>query len=594
MKFLDFLKKFLIFSLKEIYSFFLKMSLFIFVIFIIGISAIAIFSSKDKNEKMKKSYEYILFNVSDVTEDKIVGSNFLSDEKLSYMDILNSLDDIKNNNQVKGVVIALDTINLSSAKIEELIKKFEELKANNKKVYAFGAYITNSNYKLASIADEVVMVPSASASLDLTGYHYSDLYYKGLFDKIGVNMEVVRIGNYKSYGEEYIGNDMTPELRSELTRILENRYNKFITDVAKNRKVDKNALNNDIVNGNITNLTPFSARDKGLVDKLEQFSTFTERLNIREDNIADITDYYQKRVQYEKTGNSRNGTIAVIYAEGSILYDANGVTEGTITPDNMLQEIEKATQTKNLKGIVLRVNSGGGSALASEVIYQELSKLKIPVYVSMADTAASGGYYISTAGKKVFANSATITGSIGVVSMLPKLYNAQDKYGVRSNSISKGRYSDINDSFAPLSEESRVKISQSMEETYKEFKSRVSKNRKIDENTLENYAQGKIWLGDEAKDIKLVDGIASLDEVIKIMAKDLNLRKNYAVENIYLEEDFSQKLKSLSNMITAKFNLSAQLEKSIPQAKKAFNEYDFAMQNQNKPLYYLTYKLNLY
>ena len=594
MKFLDFLKKFLIFSLKEIYSFFLKMSLFIFVIFIIGISAIAIFSSKDKNEKIKKSYEYILFNVSDVTEDKIVGSNFLSDEKLSYMDILNSLDDIKNNNQVKGVVIALDTINLSSAKIEELIKKFEELKANNKKVYAFGAYITNSNYKLASVADEVVMVPSASASLDLTGYHYSDLYYKGLFDKIGVNMEVVRIGNYKSYGEEYIGNDMTPELRSELTRILENRYNKFITDVAKNRKVDKNALNNDIVNGNITNLTPFSARDKGLVDKLEQFSTFTERLNIREDNIADITDYYQKRVQYEKTGNSRNGTIAVIYAEGSILYDANGVTEGTITPDNILQKIEKATQTKNLKGIVLRVNSGGGSALASEVIYQELSKLKIPVYVSMADTAASGGYYISTAGKKVFANSATITGSIGVVSMLPKLYNAQDKYGVRSNSISKGRYSDINDSFAPLSEESRAKISQSMEETYKEFKSRVSKNRKIDENTLENYAQGKIWLGDEAKDIKLVDGIASLDEVIKIMAKDLNLRKNYAVENIYLEEDFSQKLKSLSNMITAKFNLSAQLEKSIPQAKKAFNEYDFAMQNQNKPLYYLTYKLNLY
>ena len=594
MKFLNFFKRFLIFTLKEIYSFFLKMSLFIFVIFIIGISAIAIFSSKDKNEKMKKSYEYILFNVSDVAEDKIIGSNFLSDEKLSYMDILNSLDDIKNNNQVKGVIIALDTINLSSAKIEELSKKFEELKANNKKVYAFGAYITNANYKLASIADEVVMVPSASASLDLTGYHYSDLYYKGLFDKIGVNMEVVRIGNYKSYGEEYIGNDMTPELRSELTRILENRYNKFITDVAKNRKVDKNALNNDIVNGNITNLTPFSARDKGLVDKLEQFSTFTERLNIREDNIADITDYYQKRVQYEKTGNSRNGTIAVIYAEGSILYDANGVTEGTITPDNILQKIEKATQTKNLKGIVLRVNSGGGSALASEVIYQELSKLKIPVYVSMADTAASGGYYISTAGKKVFANSATITGSIGVVSMLPKLYNAQDKYGVRSNSISKGRYSDINDSFAPLSEESRAKISQSMEETYKEFKSRVSKNRKIDENTLENYAQGKIWLGDEAKDIKLVDGIASLDEVIKIMAKDLNLRKNYAVENIYLEEDFSQKLKSLSNMITAKFNLSAQLEKSIPQAKKAFNEYDFAMQNQNKPLYYLTYKLNLY
>jgi len=594
MKFLNFFKRFLIFTLKEIYSFFLKLSLLIFVIFIIGISTIAIFSSKDKNEKIKKSYEYILFNVSDVTEDKIIGSNFLSDEKLSYMDILNSLDDIKNNNQVKGVIIALDTINLSSAKIEELSKKFEELKANNKKIYAFGAYITNANYKLASIANEVVMVPSTSASLDLTGYHYSDLYYKGLFDKLGVNMEVVRIGNYKSYGENYTGNEMTPELRSELTRILENRYDKFVTEISKNRKIDKNVLNNDIVNGNNINLTPFAARDKNFVDKLEHFSDFTKRLNIREDNVADIYDYYEKRVEDGKIGNPRNGTIAVIYAEGSILYDPTDVTEGVITPDNILQKIEKAMKTKNLKGIVLRVNSGGGSALASEIIYQELTKLNIPIYVSMSDTTASGGYYISMAGNKVFANNATITGSIGVVSMLPKFNNAQNKYGVHSNSVSKGKYSEIYDSFEPLSEESRAKISQSMQETYKEFKSRVSKNRKIDENTLEGYAQGKIWLGDEAKNINLIDGIASLDEVIKIMAKDLNLRNNYAVESIYLEEDFSQKLKSLTRMVTEKFSLTTQLKKNIPEAKKVFNEYDFAVQNQNKPLYYLTHKLNLY
>jgi len=594
MKFLNFFKRFLIFTLKEIYSFFLKLSLLIFVIFIIGISTIAIFSSKDKNEKIKKSYEYILFNVSDVTEDKIIGSNFLSDEKLSYMDILNSLDDIKNNNQVKGVIISLDTINLSSAKIEELSKKFEELKANNKKIYAFGAYITNANYKLASIANEVVMVPSTSASLDLTGYHYSDLYYKGLFDKLGVNMEVVRIGNYKSYGENYTGNEMTPELRSELTRILENRYDKFVTEISKNRKIDKNVLNNDIVNGNNINLTPFAARDKNFVDKLEHFSDFTKRLNIREDNVADIYDYYEKRVEDGKIGNPRNGTIAVIYAEGSILYDPTDVTEGVITPDNILQKIEKAMKTKNLKGIVLRVNSGGGSALASEIIYQELTKLNIPIYVSMSDTTASGGYYISMAGNKVFANNATITGSIGVVSMLPKFNNAQNKYGVHSNSVSKGKYSEIYDSFEPLSEESRAKISQSMQETYKEFKSRVSKNRKIDENTLEGYAQGKIWLGDEAKNINLIDGIASLDEVIKIMAKDLNLRNNYAVESIYLEEDFSHKLKSLTRMVTEKFSLTTQLKKNIPEAKKVFNEYDFAVQNQNKPLYYLTYKLNLY
>ena len=282
MKFWNFFKRALIYTLKEIYSFFLKLSLLIFITIIIGISAIAIFNSKAKKENAKKSYEYILFNVSDANEDKIIGSDIFSErENLSYMDILQSLDDIKNNRQVKGIIISLDTINLSSSKIEELSKKFEELKANNKKIYAFGAYITNANYKLAAIANEVIMVPSTSASLDLTGYHYSDIYYKGLFDKLGVNMEVVRIGNYKSYGENYTGNEMTPELRSELTRILENRYDKFITDISKNRKIDKNALNNDIVNGTDTSLTPFAARDKNLVDKLEHFSDFTKSLNIR-------------------------------------------------------------------------------------------------------------------------------------------------------------------------------------------------------------------------------------------------------------------------------------------------------------------------
>ena len=337
MKFWNFFKRALIYTLKEIYSFFLKLSLLIFITIIIGISAIAIFNSKAKKENAKKSYEYILFNVSDANEDKIIGSDIFSErENLSYMDILQSLDDIKNNRQVKGIIISLDTINLSSSKIEELSKKFEELKANNKKIYAFGAYITNANYKLAAIANEVIMVPSTSASLDLTGYHYSDIYYKGLFDKLGVNMEVVRIGNYKSYGENYTGNEMTPELRSELTRILENRYDKFITDISKNHKIDKNALNNDIVNGTDTGLTPFAARDKNLVDKLEHFSDFTKRLNIREDNVADITDYYEKRVKDQNIGNPRNGTIAVIYAEGSILYDTNGVTEGVIKHDNIL------------------------------------------------------------------------------------------------------------------------------------------------------------------------------------------------------------------------------------------------------------------
>ncbi|AMD95358.1 signal peptide peptidase SppA [Leptotrichia sp. oral taxon 847] len=596
MKFFDFIKKFFWFTLKETYSFFLKLALLIFLIFIIGFSAITVVNSKLKGEKIKKNNDYVLFNVSNVVEDKVIGSDFLSDKKdISYMDILQSLDEIKNDNSVKGVILSLDDINLSSSKVEELMKKFLEIKQNNKKIYAFGAYITNANYKLASIADEIIAVPSASANVNLTGYNYSDIYMKGLFDKLGINMEVVRIGNYKSYGENYVSNQMSPELKSELTRIFENRYQKFVTDISKNRNIDKNALNDDIVSGVDTNLSIFDARDKKLVDKLEHFSDFTKRLNIKEDNVSDIYDYYEKKVKDTKVGNGSNGTIAVIYAEGSILYDASGVTQGVITPDNITQKLEKAMKTKNLMGIVLRVNSGGGSALASEVIYQELSKINVPVYVSMSDMAASGGYYISMSGKKVFADNATITGSIGVVSMVPKLYNTQSKLGISANSISKGKYSDINNSFSPLSEESKQKLVQSMQQTYAEFKSRVTNNRKIDENVLENYAQGKIWLGDEAKNINLVDGIASLDEVIKIMAKDLGIdKRNYAVENIYLEEDLMTKLQALTSRVSEKFKLSTELKEKIPETKKVFDAYDVALANKNKPLYYLPYKLELY
>ena len=209
----------------------------------------------------------------------------------------------------------------------------------------------------------------------------------------------------------------------------------------------------------------------------------------------------------------------------------------------------------------------------------------------MSETAASGGYYISMSGNKIFADNATITGSIGVVSMIPKFYNAQNKYGVKANSISKGKYSDMYNPFTPLTEESKSKISESMLSTYKEFKSRVSANRKLNDATLENYAQGKIWLGDEAKNIKLVDEIGGLEDTINAMAKDLKLEEGYRVENIYTEIDFQKTLKMLSSFILEKVSLTSQIQARLPKSAKLFDEYKLIEDNQNKPMYYLPYKL---
>jgi signal peptide peptidase sppA, 67K type len=556
---------------------------------------ITYFTFKDKNSHKFKNYNYVLFNVSQVTEDKITGKGLFSGSEkynISFMDILNSLDSIKENKDIKGIVIALDQVDLSSAKIEELNKKFDELKKNNKKIYAYGTYLENQNYPLATIADEIIMMPSASANVTLTGYNYTNLYYKKLLDNLGVNMEVVRIGNYKSYGENYIGDKMSDELKTELTRIFDNRYDKFINNIAKMRKIDKNTLDNDIVNGNNTSLTPFAARDKKLVDKLEGFQELTQRLGITDEKMVDIYDYYEDHSSEIEAKNKGNDAIAVIYAEGAIIDDSTA-NDNTISiaPDNIAIKLEKALETKNLKGIVLRVNSPGGSALASEIIYQTLLKAGVPIYVSMSETAASGGYYISMAGNKVFADNATITGSIGVVSMIPKFYNAQNKYGVTANSISKGKYSDMYNPFTPLTEETKTKISESMLSTYKEFKSRVSANRKIDDTILENYAQGKIWLGDEAKNIKLVDEIGGLEDTINAMAKDLKLGERYHIENIYTEISFQKTLKMLSSFVLEKVSLTSQIQARLPKSAKLFDEYKLIEDNQNKPMYYLPYKL---
>ena len=595
MKFFDYIKRFFMYTLKEIYSFFLKLSLLFLVFFIFITSMITYFTFKDKNSHKFKNYNYVLFNVSQVTEDKIIGKGLFSGSEkynISFMDILNSLDSIKENKDIKGIVIALDQVDLSSAKIEELNKKFDELKKNNKKIYAYGTYLENQNYPLATIADEIIMMPSASANVTLTGYNYTNLYYKKLLDNLGVNMEVVRIGNYKSYGENYIGDKMSDELKTELTRIFDNRYDKFINNIAKMRKIDKNTLDNDIVNGNNTSLTPFAARDKKLVDKLEGFQELTQRLGITDEKMVDIYDYYEDHSSEIEAKNKGNDAIAVIYAEGAIIDDSTA-NDNTISiaPDNIAIKLEKALETKNLKGIVLRVNSPGGSALASEIIYQTLLKAGVPIYVSMSETAASGGYYISMAGNKVFADNATITGSIGVVSMIPKFYNAQNKYGVTANSISKGKYSDMYNPFTPLTEETKTKISESMLSTYKEFKSRVSANRKIDDTILENYAQGKIWLGDEAKNIKLVDEIGGLEETINAMARDLKLKEGYRVENIYTEISFQKTLKMLSSFVLEKVSLTSQIQARLPKSAKLFDEYKLIEDNQNKPMYYLPYKL---
>ena len=579
MKFFDFIKSFFIFTIKEIYSFFLKLLLAI-VVFTIVILIFAASMGKILEQKntVNKNYEYVVFNPYDPTEDKLNNKLFVNSKyNVNFYKIVNSVDYIAQDPKVKGVIINLDQISLNSSQIEELIPKFEKIKKSGKKIYAYGSYIDNNKYSLAVNASEISMVPSASADLSITGYHYSSLYYKNLFDKLGIDIKVIHIGDFKSYGENYTRTSISDELKGELTRIFDRRLDIFTENISKARKIDKNKLSADVMNGDSSFLTPFNARDRGFIDKLEYSGQLFQRLGITDENIIDIYDYAAKMRVPEKKDK-----IAVIYAEGPIMYDENTGNNIAITPVSIAEKIKQLKKVNNLKGVVLRINSPGGSALSAELIYQMFSEMPVPVYVSMGSTAASGGYYIAMAGDKIFADKSTITGSVGVVSTIPKIKKAAGNLGIDSSSITKGKYSDLYDPFVDLSEESTERLRTSMQDTYKEFKSRVEKNRGISADKLEEYAQGKVWLGDEAKEIGLVDQIGSLDDTIQAMAKDLKLQ-NYSVEEIFVKEDYNKVLQRLSGYITAQVTLM-----DIP---KVMNEIEFLKQNSAKPLYYLPYDI---
>ena len=580
-------KQFLIFTLKEIYSFFLKLFLFFALLALLIIIVSVAVVSKQK-ESINNNYSYIMLSPTNLTDDKLQ-TNLLKNSKqnISFRDLTMGIETATRDQKVKGIIIDLDRVLLTSSNIEELTPKLEAFKKANKKIYAYGSYIDNQNYSLALNADEIIMVPSSSASISITGYHYSNLYMKKLFDNLGINFEVIHIGDYKSYGENYNKETMSDGLKSELTRILDTRLNTFTKSISQNRKLDLQTINTKLLNGDLALQTPFSARDNGLIDKLEYFGQFLSRIGAKEEDVIDIYSYLSIKTPLKEHAKDK---IAIIYAEGPITYLETSGGDIVITPENISQKLSELNKISNLKGVVLRVNSPGGSALGAEMIYKALSDIQVPIYVSMGSTAASGGYYISMSGDKIFADKSTITGSIGVVSILPKVNKGAEKYGVNSSSINKGKYSDVYDPFTPLDDDSRNKITQSMTETYKEFKSRVTTNRKISDAKLETLAQGRIWLGEEAKSNGLVDEIGSLDDTIKALAKTLNLT-SYEVIDVYSNESFND----LISRFLGRFGASISASASAPaEIIKVMDKYKFVEQNNGKPLYYLPYDVSTF
>jgi protease-4 len=380
---------------------------------------------------------------------------------------------------------------------------------------------SQNQYYINSVADTIYLNPVGS--IDFKGLATEVMYSKGFQDKIGVEMQVIRHGKYKSAVEGYLDNQMSAENREQLQFLLNDIWNNLVQDIAKSRKLSVEQLN--AIATNLEARTPELALKNKLIDKISYEDEFHAgikkalKVDKKEDyNKVSIQDYASANLSKLNDSKAKD-YIAIIYAQGEIMPGEGSVT--VVSEGAMRKSLQEAREDDDVKAIVLRVDSPGGSALTSELIWREieLTKKKKPVVVSMGNVAASGGYYIACNANKIVAEPNTITGSIGVFGVLPTFHPLATRWGLNAEQVVTHENAVDFSVFEPLSDKSREVITESIENVYDVFLDRVSKGRKMTREQVDAVAQGRIWTGTQAKERGLVDEIGNLQKAIDIAAK---------------------------------------------------------------------------
>ena len=552
MKILKFLKKIILgtifFITKEIFSFLIKG--FLFLIIILGISGVVLNEFFKKDNIIIENESYIEIDLAREFREKTKNlPEILKNEDVNFYSLLKTFDSIEKDEKIKGVILKLDNLALNRGQIEELSKKIASLKSNNKIIYSYMTSVDNRNYSLATKSNEIFMPPAMSANVNITGYYTEMMYYKNLADKLGIKVNVVHVGDYKSYGEQYVKDKMSPEYKENMERLLNKVYDNFVDNISEDRRLNKNLINEIILAGDLMVSEPYQLKKLGMVDELMYYEQIKEFVGKKK--VISLDKYLQYVYDNKKSTKKNNDKIAIIYAEGTILMgeEPRNLSD-QLTPNTIITELDKALKNKNIKGIVLRVNSPGGSALASAVInnkIKEVNKVK-PVYVSIGGIAASGGYYISADAKKIFADKGSLTGSIGVVSLIPNVKELVEKIDINIEELKKGEYADIYSLTNEVTKDKLDKIYASNLKVYDEFLNVVSEGRDLNREYVHSIAQGKVWLGEEAFELKLVDEIGGIEDTISNLAKDLNLT-HYDVIEISESLDYNSILKKYIPLI---------------------------------------------
>ena len=462
----------------------------------------------------------------------------------SLYDLIEALENAKDDKRITSLVISTKFMwGAGVTKLQDLAKAIQDFKTSGKKVIAYGDHFSQSQYFLAAQADELIMSPQGGVFIN--GFARIGTYFKSLLDKIGVNVHVFKVGTYKSAVEPFIRDNMSEEAKEANRLWLGDLWSEFQQDIADTRSLTSDDIASYINNykENLTNANGDAAKmaiNAGLVDQLMTRIEFREKMidlvgkdkSTKSFKAISHSKYLKAIKSPIDYVNPRTDKVAVVTAKGNILDGEH--KEGVIGGDTVARLIRKARNDENVKAIVLRVDSGGGSAFASEVIRLELVKAQsqgIKVVASMGDVAASGGYWISATADEIWAHSATITGSIGIFGMIPTFEKPFNEWGIHRDGVTTTKYANPVDSLMPLSEDVGDIIQTGIDAGYDKFLALVAEGRNMTKEEVNKIAQGRVWSGQEAHRNGLVDHLGGLQDAIESAAKLAGIEK-YDVMNV--------------------------------------------------------------
>ncbi len=498
--------------------------------FILLIVLISIGSSGHKASISKDGGVLVIDDKSYITDSPNENSSDIfsfgaENENILLYDLLQVIEKAKSDNRIKGISIETDFSNAGLTQLEDIRNALQDFKKSGKFVYAYGNTVSQPSYYLGSVADQYFLNPAGG--IELKGMSTEVTFFKNFAEKLGVGIEVLRHGKYKAAVEPFLRDDISPENRQQLSVLLNDVWDNTAKQIAASRKIDT-AQFRTIVDS-LYGIIPENGVKYRLADKLAQKTEYEgaikSKLNIKEDkklNRISVKDYLSTIDIPNSTGQ-----VAVLYASGTIM---SGDSYDGIHSRRFVKYIREIAEDSDIKSVVVRINSPGGSANASDEILHELKRLKEkkPVIISFGDYAASGGYYMAMAGDRIFSEPNTITGSIGVFGVIPNLKGAAEKNGIRSDAVTTNANSNMISVVNGLSPGAKIMLTKNVEQTYKRFVGFVMQNRKMTYSEVDAMGGGRVWSGSRAKQIGLVDELGTLKNAIDFAAKKVNL-KEYTV-----------------------------------------------------------------